>query len=178
MKRLLPILFFSLILLLGCTSNDTESSIPLVDGSTFSRTSFVIQTPIDGNNDGFFNLDVLLERNCSSDNMSFNSGETVVIPTFSPILLNAQDDGSGNLSQSLHCLIADGFYPTYEQDGYDIKYYYDQELAMTGILSDDGNTITFNLKSDQIIFGTRQIVDPNGVSAQYNGDVTITYTRQ
>jgi len=178
MKKLLLVLLVQFLIFCSCSSNDTDSSIPLVDGATFSRTSFVIQTPMDGNNDGVFNLDVLLEQNCSSDNMTFTPGEKVTNPAFGPILLNAQDDGNGNLSQSMHCLIADGILPTYEQDDYEIKFYYGQELSITGILSDDGNTITFNLKSDQIIFGTRQIVNPNGTSTQYNGDVTLIYTRQ
>jgi len=153
---------------------------PAIMGSMWTRTSFIIATEIDGNGDGIFTNDLEIETTCSADLLTFGTNFQAGNPTFHNLQLEVNDDGNGNLTQNFVCLIGDGLFPNYTQDGDVISFCYSGELVFTAVLSADEQTLTFNLALEDIFFPN----DPNTVLKQdgtvetLEGAVTLIYTRQ
>lgn len=187
MKNLIIILFLAVIQY-GCTSNNNSINIPSIDGATFVQTSYVLETAFDINGDGLFSNDIYEEITCGTDAMRFNFGETVWNPTHSIVSLRVTDDGNGNLSQTAFCGHLDGSLPTYSQVENQITIEYTGSasfagVVVTGILSDDGDTLTFNFSNDLLWafnfnIPENQILNQNGSITEYESGAIVTYTRQ
>lgn len=183
MKNLILTLFLATTLT-SCTSNDNTLNIPTIEGSTFTRSSYIIETPVDANGDGVFSTDLMEENFCFELNLGFNEETTTSIPTNDMFLLDVTDDGNGNMTQSLRCGHGDGPGMQYSMIEENIVYfYYSDNLNFTGILSDDGNTITIDLEN-RFLYGfnfftaSNKILNQDGSITEYNGDAIVTYTRQ
>ena len=178
MKKLL---YLSSILFLFANCSDNTMNSILVDGATFVRTNYVLEVPVDVNGDGVFSNDVLTELDCGADYMIFQPGETVSNPTFHGFGLQVDDDGNGNLSQSMSCGIGDGLLPSYRQVDFEVFLMYGDEIELTGELSNDGTKIEFRVPRSKLIglsLSGGDILNQNGTVTNYDGDAIITYTRQ
>lgn len=170
------------ILCFGCSDNNNVNI--LLDGSTFTRTSYIIDTPVDGNSDGIFSNDLMLENFCFDLSLGFNESTTTSIPTNDVFLLNVVDDGNGNLNQQLNCAHGDGPGMDYVIKENIIEFYRNDELRYSGEISSDGNTITIHLDSEHLFAFTlwfdpqNQILNQDGSITNYVGDATVIYTRQ
>ena len=184
MKKIIYTLIFS-TMLFSCNSNDSILRIPTIDGSVFVQSSYIIETPIDINGDGLFSNDIYQEMVCGTDALSFNTGETLWNPVHSVVSLRIIDDGNGNLSQTAFCNHYDGLLPNFIQRDKFVDFFYNDEIIFTGILSDDGNTLTFNFPNELLYefissnnYNANDILNQNGSITQYEGGAIVTYTRQ
>ena len=183
MKKLIYTLFLA-TLLSSCNSNDNEMNVASLEGSLFTRSSYVIETPVDANGDGIFSTDLMEENFCFELNLGFNEETTTSIPTNDMFLLDIIDDGNGNMTQSLRCAHGDGPGMQYTIiEGNIVNFYYSDNINFTGILSDDGNTITINLEN-RFLYGfnfftaSNKILNQDGSITEYNGDAIVVYTRE
>ncbi|WP_298424932.1 hypothetical protein [uncultured Kordia sp.] len=151
---------------------------PAVIGSTWARTSFIIATELDGNGDGIFTNDLDIETTCSADLLTFGTNFKAGNPTYHTVSMEVNDDGNGNLSQGIGCLIGDGLFPNYSQEGNIVSFCYSGELAFTATLSDDEQTLTFNFTYEEMFFPNNTILKQDGTVETLQGNVTIVYTRQ
>ena len=191
--------FLVCILLMACNVDSVESDLiptngqnvtppdpecvidvndpPAVMGSVWTRTSFVIETPIDGNNDGIFSTELEGEYNCSSV-LNFRTDFKVSNPIYENSMFDVINDGNGNLSQLITCGIIDGLFPVYTQDGNTVNLCFDGEFLFSGTLSNNNQTLTFNFTNSDYFFGTNEILLADGTVETYQGGAVITYTRQ
>lgn len=173
-------LLFSLLLLLSNCSNNSMI-VPLVDGATFARTNYILEVPVDINGDGVYSIDVLSEFDCGAARLTFEPGENVPNPTFDGFGLRVNDDGNGNLTQSISCGIADGILPTYQQIDDEVHLLYGDEIELIGELSANGQRLVFKVPREKLLgffFSGDDILNPNGTVTDYSGGAIITYTRQ
>ncbi|WP_430412456.1 hypothetical protein [Kordia sp.] len=154
------------------------SNPPAVLGTTWLRTTVIIENDIDGNGDGIFSNDLMVESTCGTAVLQFRDDFTANNPMFNNFFLDVDDDGNGNLSQTVDCLIGDGIFPNYTQDGNVISFCYSGELAFTATLAADEQTITFNLDYEDYFFNNNNILNADGTVAVFQSNVIITYTRQ
>lgn len=157
-----------------------QNNPPPIMGSVWARTSFLIETELDGNGDGIFTNDLEIETTCDADFMTFGTNFQAGNPTFHNMFVEVEDDGNGNLSQTFSCLIGDGLFPFYTQDGNIITFCYSGEVAYTATLSTDEQTLTFVFPKDDIFFQNipTTILKQDGTIEELQGDVTLIYTRQ
>lgn len=156
-------------------------SIPSVDGAIFVRTNYILETPVDIDGDGMYSIDVLTEYDCGGAPLGFQPGETVPNPTFDGFGLQVNDDGNGNLSQSISCGIADGIFPTYEQIDNEVHLLYGDEIELIGELSPNGRKLVFRIPREKLygfFFSGNNILNPDNTITDYQGDALLTYTRQ
>ncbi len=181
MKKLILIIFLGIIIY-SCTSDNTID-IPTVEGSTFLRTGYVLESAVDANGDGVFSKDLMEEGACISDGLRFREDKTVFNPTASFLSLNVIDDGNGNLIQKLRCSHADGTFPTYTEKDNIINFLFNGEIAFTGLLSNDGNTLTFTFPNEllygfNLSIGGNDILKQDNTVEEYQGNAIVTYIRQ
>ncbi len=199
MKKLL-ITTFLLGILSACNVDDVESDLTVVNaeevaqqqdnctpdtanppsilGSTYLRTSFIIETAVDANGDGEYSFDLKDEGLCGADPMRFESDFQVWNPESSFVSLNVT-----NGIQTITCSHADGTFPIYIQTGTNIDFCFGGEIRFSGTLSDNENTLTIQLPYEQLYGfflagGGNDILLPDGTIEQYEGSATIIYTRQ
>lgn len=158
-----------------CTPDPTNP--PTVLGSSWSRTSVTIETPIDGNGDGVFSNELLAEMNCSAG-FTFRDDFIASNPTYDNFFLEVIDDGNGNLSQQIACGTGDGLLPTYTQEGNTVRLCYSGTVEYTATLSNNEQTMTFVLTSQSVFFSFNEILRTDGTVEAYQGNVTMIYTRQ
>jgi hypothetical protein len=156
------------------------NNLPSVTGSTWLRTSFIIQNAIDGNGDGVYSTDLEDEYTCAADPLFFRDTFIANNPTFDNVMFQVTDDGNGNLTQVISCLIGDGIFPNYSQEGNIVRFCYSGELEFTGTLSDNEQTLTFVFENSDIFFQNtgNPILQADGTTVDYQGNATIIYTRQ
>ena len=95
--------------------------------------------------------------------------------------MHVNDDGNGNLSQSISCGIGDGLNPSYRQVDSEVFLMYGDEIELTGELSNDGTKIEFRVPRSKLIglsLSGDDILNENGTVTDYSGDAVIIYTRQ
>jgi hypothetical protein len=176
------LLFFASILCLACNSNDNALNAPSIDGSIFTRSSYVIETPVDGNGDGIFSNDLMQENFCFDLQLNFGASQTTSNPTHDLFLLRINTDLSGDLSQFASCSHFDGTPMVFNQIDDTVEFSYNGDVKFTGILSSDGNTLTFNFSNDLLWafnfnIPDNQILNQDGSITGYDGDAIVTYTR-
>ena len=181
MKKSIFLFASSLLLLTNCNSNTDDPII--LEGSTFIRSSFIIEIPVDANGDGVASTDLMQENYCFDLTLGFLEEMTTSIPTNDLIHLSVEGDGNGNLIQSLDCSHGDGPGMQYKMTDNLVEFYFSDNLNYTGVLSDDGNTITINVENRHLFpfnFFTPsdEILNPDGSITNYTGDAIIVYTRQ
>ncbi|KAB8155327.1 hypothetical protein EZY14_005420 [Kordia sp. TARA_039_SRF] len=189
---------FVLITFLACSVDDVASDLtqqaannqtepecvidvtttPDIMGTTWQRTSFVIESPIDGNNDGVYSTELEDEYNCQADPLVFGTDFRTKNPTLNNVMFQVMDDGNGNLSQLINCLIGDGLLVNYTQDGNTINYCFNGNFLFSGTLSDDNQSLTFNFPFEGFFFPDNPILQPDGSTENYQGGAVITYTLQ
>ncbi|AXG70304.1 hypothetical protein KORDIASMS9_02543 [Kordia sp. SMS9] len=158
-----------------CTPDPTNP--PTILGSTWIRTSVMIETPIDGNGDGVFSNELLAEVNCDGV-ILFRDNFKASNPVYDNFFLSVIDDGNGNLSQQISCGIGDGLLPTYTQEGNTIRFCYSGTVEFTATLSNNEQTMTFVFPSQSVFFSFNEILRTDGTVESYQGNVTMIYTRQ
>ena len=151
---------------------------PSVLGNIYLRTSFIIETPVDGNGDGNFSTDLEEEYSCSADPIVFRNDFVANNPVYNNVMLTVNNDSNGMLSQEIGCLIGDGLFPNYTQEANILRFCYNGEIAYTGTLSNNEQTLTFVFPYEEIFFGTNEILNVDGSIEPYQGNVTLIYTRQ
>jgi hypothetical protein len=156
------------------------NNLPSVTGTTWLRTSFIIQTAIDGNGDGVYSTELEDEYTCFADPLIFRDTFIATNPVFNNVMFRVDDDGNGNLTQVISCLIGDGLFPNYSQEGEIVRFCYSGVTEFTGTLSNNEQTLTFVFENSEFFFqGTgNPILMPDGTTVDYQGNATITYTRQ
>lgn len=183
MKKIILTLFLSSFIY-SCTSNDNLSNTISLEGAIFTRSSYVLETPVDGNNDGVFSNDLMEENFCFDLNLRFNAQTTSSIPTNDVFLLNVVDDGNGNLIQQMNCAHGDGPGMDYTIEDNVVSFSRNDEFMYSGVISADGNTITINFDSEDLFAFTlwfnpeNEILNPDGTITNYVGSAVVTYTRQ
>ena len=180
MKKSIYLLLLSLFVI-ACDSSNDPAPIPSVLGITFQRTSYVLQTPLDGNGDGIFSTDIYNEIQCPAQ-MTFLSTGTVENPLNSVVYVQVTTDFNQQLTQSINC-VDEGTSPAlFEQDGFQIRFTNAGQLLINGELSDDGSQISFTIPRANLIgfdpVGSNNILNENGSTTSYNGNAVVTYTRQ
>lgn len=115
---------FLAILLSNCNSNDNEMNIASLEGSLFTRSSYVFETPVNAYGDGIFSTDLIEENFCFELNLDFFEETITSIPTNDLFLLDIIDDGNGNMTQSLRCGHGDGPRMRYSIIEENIVYFY------------------------------------------------------
>jgi len=175
-----------LVAFLSCDSDDdaTASIVEIeVFGDTFLRTSYVIENPIDTNNDGIFSYDLMEEDNCGGHSLVFVSPESISDPTFFLTGFKINTDNNGNNTQDVACVIVDGLGLKYKINGNAIDFFFNEELQFTGEFSNNGNTITFSWPNE-ILYILRledsynDILTEDGTIIDYEGGAIVTYERQ
>lgn len=156
---------------------DADNPLSIL-GSTWTRTSFIIQTTIDGNGDGIFSNELLDESSCETTILKFKDDFKADNPVFDTVFLDVDDDGNGNLSQRVDCLTGDGLLPSYTQNGTIITFCYSGELEFIGTLSLDGQTLVFDLPYEKLFFTNNNVLKPDGTIEAFQGNGLITYTLQ
>lgn len=185
MKKIITTLLAIGLLMTSCSnSDDTPSNTISLEGSLFLRSGFVIDTPVDANGDGVYSNDLMTEKLCYDLQMNFREDLKVSNPTHDAISLYVTDDGNGNLTQTINCTHADGLPTNYKLiNGNVVEFTYGNGLEFTGVLSADGNTLTFNFPNE-LLFGfnffnsSNRILREDGTIEAYNGGAVVTYTRQ
>ncbi|MBC8753690.1 hypothetical protein H2O64_03355 [Kordia sp. YSTF-M3] len=165
------------------TASDIEcvpdaSNPPTILGSTWLRTSFIIETDIDGNGDGIFSNELLDESSCGTVILRFLDNFKADNPVLNNMYLDVDDDGNGNLSQRVDCLIGDGLFPFYTQNGNIISFCYLGQLEFIGTLSTDGQTLVFDFPYEDLFFTNNSVLKPDGTVEAFQGNGIITYTLQ
>ena len=177
MKKLLGLFLLSLVLI---SCDDDPGPAPSVHFSTFVRTSYVLQNPVDIDGDGFFSSNVLGEFPCPAEKLVFTPNEAVENPLHSGIGFEVFQ-ANGDLFQAIVCRTFDGLRTNYTQNEYSIVFFVEDEAFLVGRLSEDGNQITFDVPRDELfgmIGGKDQILDANGIITDYERNAIITYTRE
>lgn len=154
------------------------SNPPAILGSTWIRTSFIIQTEVDGNGDGIFSNELLDETSCGAVILRFLDSFKADNPIYNNMYLDVDDDGNGNLSQRIDCLTGDGLLPNYSQDGNIISFCYSGQLEFIGTLSADGQSLVFDFPYDDLFFTDNSVLKPDGTVEAFQGNGVITYTLQ
>lgn len=181
MKKLFC-LFLICLTLNACSSSDDPAPIPSVLGFTYVRTSYVLDIPLDANNDGVFSTDIYDEIQCPAQ-MTFQSTNVVENPLNSVVYVRVVTDFAQQLMQSVTC-VEEGTTPAlFDQNGAQIRFTdAGGQLLITGELSDDGRQITFTIPRAALIgfdpFGSDNILNENGNPISYGASVAVTYTRQ
>lgn len=184
MRKITFILLLLSSFILSCSSNDDLPTLVSLDGATFTRSSYILETPVDGNGDGIFSNDLMEENFCFDLNLRFSAETTSSIPTNDMFLLNIIDDGNGNLTQQVDCGHADGPGMDYTIEDNVVSFSRNDELLFSGIISPDGNTITINFDSEDLFAFTlwfnpqNKILNQDGTITNYVGNAVVTYTRQ
>lgn len=182
MKKIILTLFLSSFIL-SCTSNDNLPVPISLEGAVFTRSSYVLETPVDANRDGIFSNDLMEENFCFDLNLRFNSETTSSIPTNDVFMLDIIDDGNGGMMQSLNCSHGDGPGMNYIIEDNVVSFYFNNNFYYSGIISDDATTITINLENSFLwVFNwnvpRNKILNPDGSITDYSGGAIVTYTRQ
>ena len=86
MKKLCYLLS-ALFLLLGCDANNDPEVVPSVEGITFQRIGYVLEVPIDGNDDGVFSTDLYNETMCFYAPITFETNGRVSNPALDLFLI-------------------------------------------------------------------------------------------
>jgi hypothetical protein len=155
--------------------------VPMVDGVSFWHTGVVLQIPIDANGDGIFSQNMLDEGGCGTSAMNFSEGESVADPLSSSNALRIETDSNGELFQFIQCSIGDGIRPTYVQNEDQIILFFGEEMHLTGVLSEDGREIVFEVSKEEAMgyyIGNNDVLNADGSITDYNGNVQLIYTRQ
>ena len=160
----------------NCTTD--ASNPPSILGSTYFRTSYILETAVDGNGDGVFSFDLKDEGLCSADAMTFSTNFRVWNPESSFVSLQVAND-----AQAIYCSHADGTLPIYIKTGTNVDFCFGGEIRFSGTLSDNENTLTIQLPYDQLYGfflagGGNDILLPDGTIEQYQGGATLVYERQ
>lgn len=180
MKKLIY-LFLICLTLNACSSND-DPSVPAVLGNSYVRTSYVIQTQVDGNGDGTFSTDLLQEANCPTARLLFQATGAVQNPLNSVVMVQVVTDFNQAQVQSINCVEESGAPTQFEQNDSEVRILLLGEVQATGVLSADGTELTFTIPRSNLTgfdpTGSDNILDANGNIVSYTGNAVITYTRQ
>jgi hypothetical protein len=180
MRKLLY-LFFIALAFSSCDSDDS-TSVPAVLGNSYLRTSYVLQTPVDGNGDGTFSTDLYQEFTCSTARLTFQATGAVQNPLNSVVFVQVVTDFNQVPTQSITCVEENGLPTQFEQSDSEIRILLSGDVQALGELSSDGSTITFTIPRSGLTgfgpAGSDNILDSNGNAISYNGNAVITYTRQ
>ena len=182
MKKIILTLFLSSFIF-SCTSNDSLPDPISLEGAVFTRSSYILETPVDANGDGVFSNDLMAENFCFDLNLRFNTETTSSIPTNDVFMLDVVDDGNGNLIQSLNCAHGDGPGMQYTIEDNIVSFYFNNNFYYSGMISDDETTITINLENSFLwVFNwntpRNKILNSDGSITDYSGGAVVTYTRQ
>lgn len=154
---------------------DNESTFEL-QGHVYTLINYIVETPMDLNNDGVFSTDLLEESIiCVMDIIEFREDNTIFDPTYRSTGLEV---GSGNMQQQI-CVDPDGAPFAYEliDDTINLSY---QEYLYSGILSNDNSIIEFDIPFERILgfnsfFGGNEYVSENDGVQLYTGGVIAVY---
>lgn len=172
MNKIIQILFLSL-LLANCSSDDNTTT---VEGQTFELISYIIETPVDFNEDSIFSNNFVEEgvKDCLVTRLVFSESEVNNLFTKSiPVFVTTDDNN--NIIQGHACDITDfSSIPMYFQDGNLITITLGGQLQALGELSE--NILTFNF-SNQDVFSIDEILNQNGTIENYEGGAKLIYRR-
>jgi hypothetical protein len=144
---------------------------------------------MDANGDGIYSTDLMLENPCTGNFMTFGlDGKVSSTPEFARHLFKVETDSSGVNFQTLQC-DDNGAYTAldWNLDINILTFSYQGQLdnEQQGLLSDDGNTITFFFADapyywscNGCIGGPWEILNPDNSISTPTGTRTIVYTRQ
>jgi hypothetical protein len=183
--------------IISCSNDDDNNEIDTIaesprlptvlDGSIFKRTSYIIETPMDGNGDGIYNTDLMLEVSCFPPELVFDAdGTTFPGPDYDFYLNTVNQDDPNAPFQVLRCRHADGILLNWDLTENILTYSstFNQIIRLypnTGELSSDGNTLTFVYDEghsfwswDVLNWG---ILNPDQSISPMTGKLTLIYTR-
>lgn len=180
MKKI-TLLFFTILLVISCESNqeDPTEDVPCnFQGRTYVATSFLLDTTFDLDGDGIFSNDVLDEDVwCLETSISFDENDSVA-PLVSRSLRPSVDfDANANPIQTFSCGVGDGANSTCFRNVNRITLIFNGNVTSTGIISENGNVLTFELSARRV-FGFFEVITEDGNIVNYDGNVTIRYELQ
>lgn len=155
------------------TDNDTIFEL---QGLEFALINYIVEVPMDLNNDGVFSTDLLEEDIiCVMDTIEFRPDNTVFDPTYRSTGLVVV----GNTQQQI-CVDPDGSGLTYDLVDGIINLSYLQQYYYSGVLSNDNTIIEFDIPFEYIIgfdnfFGGNQYISQNNGIQSYTGGVIAVY---
>lgn len=178
MKKLLLLITF---LIFSCDENQ-QLTIPSIQNSTFSAYSYVIDTPVDLNEDGIYSYDIFKELDlqgfCPID---FDTELAGPFDCFNVIYLYVYEDENGNLRQGESGGTSDGPHIPFRQQDNLVFFGSDEKPWMIAELSDNGSEMVFVIPNENLfMWHNRQpnILNSDGTTSNYEGDLIITYVRE
>jgi hypothetical protein len=156
------------------TITDNDSTFEL-QGLEFALINYIVEVPMDLNNDGIFSTDLLEEDIiCVMDTIEFRPDNIVFDPTYRSTGLVVV----GNTQQEI-CVDPDGSGLTYELVDGIINLSFLQQYYYSGVLSNDNTIIEFDIPFEYIIgfgfFGGNQYISQNNGVQSYTGGVIAIY---
>ncbi|WP_127845664.1 hypothetical protein [Psychroflexus aestuariivivens] len=169
------------LFLLSCEDDDSEKAIDLsVEGKTFELSSFILSESVDLNNDGVFTTDVCDEDGDCYYQISFSDGGTVKHPAAVSYHFRVEENSNGELEQNFRCGHWDHYFPTWKLDNNTVSIIYDNEVDLEGTITDDGQTITFDVPIEKSPFlsdgSYRSILTESGDVIEYEDSMKMIYT--
>jgi hypothetical protein len=157
------------------TITDNDSTFEL-QGLEYALINYIVESPMDLNNDGVFSTDLLEESIiCVMDIIEFREDNTVFDPTYRSTGLEVL----GNVQQQI-CVDPDGGGLTYDLEDGTIDLSFFGEYYYSGILSNDNTIIEWDIPFERVLgfnnfFGGNEYVSENDAVQLYTGGVIAVY---
>lgn len=156
------------------TIADNDITVEL-QGLEYELINYIVEEPMDLNNDGIFSTDLLQEGIiCVMDTIEFGEENMVDSPTLRTTGLEV----IGN-TQIQHCLDGDGAQFNYVLDDGIIDLSFLGQYYYSGVLSDDIRIIEFDIPFEYIVgmnvFGRNEYISENNGIQFYTGGVIAIY---
>jgi hypothetical protein len=175
-KIILPLLFLPFFV--SCESNVEEEipeDIPCnFQGRTYVTASILLDISFDLDGDGIYTNDIVDEDVCYTRSITFDVNDSAP-PVISDIPSARIDtDANGNLVQLTGCSTGDGANSQCFRDGDTITLKFNGNVTYTGVVSENGNVLTFELPN-RGLFTTFDILNQDGSVTQYEGGATVRF---
>lgn len=147
-----------------------------LQGLEYALINYIVESPMDLNNDGVFSTDLLEEGIiCVMDIIEFRDYNTVFDPTYRSTGLEV----FGNVQQQI-CVDPDGSGLTYDLEDGTIDLSFFGEYYYSGILSNDNTIIEWDIPFERVLgfdnfFGGNEYVSENDGVQLYTGGVIAVY---
>jgi hypothetical protein len=165
--------------------DDDVDASDFLTSRIYDRTSLIIETPVDLNNDGIYSYDLDLEVLCTTpirfglDNFFGTSYEECSASQECPFInfprSYVENDANGNPIQVTQCLEAGCGSSKYEIIGNTINILnYNNEISRSGEFSENYSVLTI-IYPNNYLFGGNTYLLQDGTVANYTGNATAIY---
>lgn len=173
MRKLILVAILHL-LLVGCNPSENEDNLNL-EGRTYVITNWIIDRPVDLNEDGIFSTDLVQEKNCFW-NLEFTMGDRIPNPLSGSVFGRVVFDENDNPIQTTQCGHGDGAGLVYEIKDNEIDFEWNNAIIFSGILSENDTKITLLVPNDQLF--RDEFLYEDGTIGYYEGEVIAVYELQ